>query len=92
METLRMAVLASPAQGTYNYFLTIYLLTTSYIYPELCFFPKGKCSFLLCESILYFLEELNWPDFLYFYPVTFLISQSFLSRNKSVKYGTAELH
>lgn len=51
---------------------------------------KGRCSFLLCESALCFLEELNWPHFFLFILSHFIL-QSFLSRNQSVKYGGTEL-
>ena len=51
MQTLRMAVLASPAQGSYNYLLTIYLLPTSYNYPELFFFQKENA--LSCSVNLF---------------------------------------
>lgn len=81
METLGMAVLASPAQGSYNYLLTIYLLTTSYNYTEFLvffFFFKRKMFFpaLWVYSLLLGRAKLTW--FLCFYPVIFLSCNLFL--------------
>lgn len=69
-KTLRTAVLASSAQGSYNYSL-IYLLTTSYNYTEL-FLLKRKmlCPALLLYSLL--LGRAQLASSRYFHPVIFL--------------------
>lgn len=92
METLRTAVLASPAQGSYNYLLTSYLLTTSYNYTESFFFFQ-KENILSCSVNLFSTSCKSQTGLIsMFLSCHFFILQSFLSRSKSVKYGTAELH